>query len=131
MATIVDIKRQRELRTLRDGTPNFYLSFGAINSGASQYVSVEDQWPKARKYQPLFSLVITNNSGEVVDLELNGQEYAKLPAGVIWASDNVPVWTFKITNNDSTNVLAGEITANLSTPPMTQSEFTRFRHLYN
>mgnify|MGYP003661318415 FL=1 len=129
--TTVDLRAQRALTVLRDGSPNFYMTLGAIVAGASQYVLVEDQFPKARKYQPMMSMTITNNSGEVVDLQINGQDYAKLPAGVIWADSESPVWSFKITNNDSTNVAANEISVNLSSPPMSQSEYTRYRTLYS
>ena len=129
--TPVDLREQRALTVLRDGSPNFYMTLGAINAGAFQYVLVEDQFPKARKYQPMMSIVITNNSGENVDLQINGQDYAKLPAGVIWSDTDSPVWSFKITNNDATNVLAGEISVNLSSPPMSQSEYTRYRTLYS
>jgi hypothetical protein len=106
------------------------MTLGAIAAGASQYVLVEDQWPKARKYQSMMSIVITNNSGENVDLQINAQDYAKLPAGVIWADSESPVWSFKITNNDATNVASGEISVNVSSPPMSQSEYTRYRTLY-
>ena len=129
--TTVDLREQRALTVLRDGSPNFYMTLGAINAGAFQYVLVEDQFPKARKYQPMMSIVITNNSGENVDLQIHGQDYAKLPAGVIWSDTDSPVWSFKITNNDATNVAAGEISVNLSSPPMSQSEYTRYRTLYS
>ena len=129
--TTVDLREQRALTVLRDGSPNFYMTLGAIAAGAFQYVLVEDQFPKARKYQPMMSIVITNNSGENVDLQINGQDYAKLPAGVIWTDTDAPVWSFKITNNDATNVGAGEISVNLSSPPMSQSEYTRYRTLYS
>jgi hypothetical protein len=128
--TTVDLRAQRALTVLRDGSPNFYMTLGAIVAGASQYVLVEDQFPKARKYQPMMSMTITNNSGENVDLQVNGQPYASLPAGVIWADTESPVWSFRITNNDSTNVASGEIAVNLSSPPMSQSEYTRYRTLY-
>jgi hypothetical protein len=129
--TTVDLRRQRALTVLRDGSPNFFMNLGAIVAGASQYVLVEDQFPKARKYQPMMSITITNNSGENVDLQINGQSYAALPAGVIWADTESPVWSFKITNNDSTNVASGEISVNLSSPPMSQSEYTRYRTLFS
>jgi len=129
--TTVDLRQQRALTVLRDGSPNFYMTLGAIVAGASQYVLVEDQFPKARKYSPMMSMTITNNSGENVDLQVNGQDYASLPAGVIWADSESPVWSFKITNNDSTNVASGEISVNLSSPPMSQSEYTRYRTLYS
>jgi hypothetical protein len=129
--TTVDLRRQRALTVMRDGSPNFYMTLGAIVAGAFQYVLVEDQFPKARKYAPMMSITITNNSGENVDLQVNAQPYASLPAGVIWADSESPVWSFKITNNDSTDVASGEISVNLSSPPMSQSEYTRYRTLYS
>ena len=129
--TTVDLREQRALTVLRDGSPNFFMNLGAIAAGAFQYVLVEDQFPKARKYQPMMSIVITNNSGENVDLQVNGQDYAKLPAGVIWTDTESAIWSFKITNNDATNVAANEISVNLSSPPMSQSEYTRYRTLYS
>jgi len=129
--TTVDLRRQRALTVLRDGSPNFYMTLGAIVAGAFQYVLVEDQFPKARKYSPMMSITITNNSGENLDLFVNAQPYASLPAGVIWADTESPVWSFKITNNDTTDVVAGEISVNLSSPPMSQSEYTRYRTLYS
>jgi len=129
--TTVDLRQQRALTVLRDGSPNFYMTLGAIVAGAFQYVLVEDQFPKARKYAPMMNITITNNSGENLDLQVNGQPYASLPAGVIWADTESPVWSFKITNNDSTDVASGEISVNLSSPPMSQSEYTRYRTLYS
>jgi len=129
--TTVDLRQQRALIVMRDGSPNFYMTLRAIVAGAFQYVLVEDQFPKARKYAPMMSMTITNNSGENVDLQVNAQPYASLPAGVIWADTESPVWSFKITNNDSTDVASGEISVNLSSPPMSQSEYTRYRTLYS
>ena len=124
------IQETRAMTVLRDGSPNFLHTFGASAAGANEYVVVETTIPRARKYAPLMSIVITNNSGENLDLEINGFAAAPIPAGVIWAQNDSPVWSFRITNNDSTNVLAGEVAANLQTPPMSQSQFTRLNELY-
>ena len=124
------VKQSRALEKLRDGSPNYLHTFGAIVAGANEYVVVETTFPAARKYQPLMSIVITNNSAENLDLELNGVAAAPLPAGVIWAQSDSPVWSFRITNNDATNVASGEVAANLQTPPMSQSQFTRLTELY-
>ena len=124
------IQETRAMTVLRDGSPNFLHTFGAIAAGANEYVVVETTIPRARKYAPLMSLVVTNNSGENLDLEINGVAAAPIPAGVIWAQNDSPVWSFRITNNDATNVLAGEVAANLQTPPMSQSQFTRLNELY-
>ena len=124
------VESSRALNTLRDGSPTFLHTFGAIVAGANEYVVVESTFPAARKYQPLMSIVITNNSGENLDLEINGTAAAPIPAGVIWSQRDSPVWSFRITNNDATNVASGEVAANLQTPPMTQSQFTRLEELY-
>ena len=124
------VESSRALNTLRDGSPNFLHTFGAIAAGANEYVVVESTFPAARKYQPLMSIVITNNSGENLDLEINGTAAAPVPAGVIWSPRDSPVWSFRITTNDATNVASGEVAANLQTPPMTQSQFTRLDELY-
>ena len=124
------VKQSRALEKLRDGSPNYLHTFGAIVAGANEYVVVETTFPAARKYQPLMSIVITNNSGENLDLEINGVAAAPIPAGVIWNQSDSPVWSFRITNNDATNVASGEVAANLQTPPMSQSQFTRLTELY-
>jgi len=124
------IKSSRALVTLRDGSPNYLHTFGAIAAGANEYVLIENTFPAARKYLPLMSVVITNNSGENLDLEVNGKAAAPLPAGVIWSQSDSPVWSFRITNNDATNVASGEVAANVQTPPMSQSQYTRLRELY-
>jgi hypothetical protein len=124
------VQSSRALAVLRDGSPNYLHTFGAIVAGANEYVVVESTFPGARKYQPLMSIVVTNNSAENLDLAINGIAAAPLPAGVIWAQSDSPIWSFRITNNDSTNVASGEVAANLQTPPMSQSQFTRLTELY-
>jgi hypothetical protein len=124
------VQSGRALATLRDGSPNYLHTFGAIVAGANEYVVVESTFPGARKYQPLMSIVVTNNSGENLDLAINGVAAAPIPAGVIWSQSDSPIWSFRITNNDSTNVASGEVAANLQTPPMSQSQWTRLTELY-
>jgi hypothetical protein len=124
------IRSQRELRTLRDGSPNFLHTFGSIVAGANEYIRIDESIPRARKYQPLMSAIITNNSSEFLDLELNGHSYARLPAGVIYAITDTPVWSLRLTNNDATNVASGEVTANLSTPAMGVDQLGRLETLY-
>ena len=124
------VQSGRALATLRDGSPNYLHTFGAIVAGANEYVVVESTFPGARKYQPLMSIVVTNNSSENLDLAINGVAAAPIPAGVIWSQSDSPIWSFRITNNDSTNVASGEVAANLQTPPMSQSQWTRLTELY-
>ena len=119
------LQAERDLRVLMDGSPNFFHTFGAIVAGSNEYIEVATTFPRARGFQPLQSLVVTNNSGEFVDLAINGRPEARIPAGVIMTIPNTPIWSFRLTNNDSTNVAAGEITANISTPPLGADQAAR------
>jgi len=121
------LRRERMRSTWRDGSPMYQHSFGAIAAGASEYVEMQSAFPASRAYEPLNSLLITNNSGEACDLQINGADYALVPAGVIWSVDNQAIWSFKLTNISATNVVSGEIRANISRPPMGADELARLR----
>ena len=109
------------------GSPMYLHTFGAINAGADEYVSMGETFPGSVTYAPLTNLLITNRSGEFVDLEINGKSWARLPAGTIGGAANKAIWSFRLTNNDSTNIGAGEITANINTPPANADELARLR----
>lgn len=121
------LRAERMRSVWRDGSPMFLHSFGAIAAGAEEYVDMQTTFPASRGYEPLNSLVITNISGENVDIQINGQAYAMIPQGVIWAVDNQAIWSFRLTNISATNVLAGEIRANISRPPLGADELARIR----
>lgn len=112
---------------LRDGSPMFLHTFGAIAAAADEYVEMQAAFPASRGYEPLNNLVVTNTSGENVEIEINGQNYALIPAGVIWSVDNQAIWNFRLTNISATNVVAGEIRANISRPPLGADELARIR----
>jgi len=121
------LRAQRMTTVWRDGSPNFQHTFGAIAAAADEYVSMQTTFPASRAYEPLNNLVITNTSGENVDIEINGQNYAMIPAGVIWSVDNQAIWSFRLTNISATNVAAGEIRANISRPPLGADELARLQ----
>jgi len=105
----------------------FMHTFGAIAAAADEYVEMQAAFPASRGYEPLTTLLITNVSGENLALEINGQDYAMVPAGVIWSVDNQAIWNFRLTNISATNVVAGEIRANISSPPLGADELARLR----
>ena len=121
------LQADRDLTVLLDGSPMYLHTFGAIASGAAEYVEMATTFPRSRGYAPLKSLMITNNSGEFVDLQINGNAYSRIPSGVVQSINDQAVWTFRITNNDSTAVASGEITANISTPPLGADQAARMR----
>jgi len=109
----------------RDGSPMYQHTFGAIASGADEYVEMQTTFPASRAYEPLNNLVVTNTSGEAVDLMLNGQDYAMIPAGVIWSVSDQAIWSFRLTNISAGAVVSGEIRANISRPPLGANELAR------
>jgi hypothetical protein len=102
-------------------------SFGAIAAGAEEYVEMQTTFPASRAYEPLNNLVVTNTSGENVEIQINGQDYAMIPSGVIWSVSDQAIWSFRLTNISATNVVAGEIRANISRPPLGADELARLR----
>jgi len=121
------LRAQRMERTWRDGSPMYMHTFGAIAAAADEYVEMQSAFPASRAYEPLTTLLITNTSGESCELQINGQDYALVPAGVIWSVDNQAIWNFRLTNISATNVQAGEIRANISRPPLGADELARLR----
>ena len=111
----------------RDGSPNYLHTVGSIAAAADEYVSMQTTFPASRAYEPLNNLVITNVSGENLELQINGENYAMIPAGVIWSVDSQAIWSFRVTNISATNVAAGEIRANISRPPLGADELARLQ----
>lgn len=125
---VLNIFERRELRERGIklfGSPNFAVTLGAIAAaGATEQVDMAEDFRASARYGPLESLVLTNNSGADVDLDVNGIAYSLVPAGVIETIFQA-VSTFRITNNSAVAVAAGEITANLKTPPLGADEQAR------
>jgi len=118
--------RQRRADTVnRDGSPNFRFTFGAIAATANQVVVMQTDFPASRRYEPLDSLLITNNSAADLDLEINGRNHSFIPAGVIHAVTEQAIWAFRLTNNDSVAAAAGTVRANIERPARTQDKVAR------
>jgi len=113
-------KRNTELL----GTPNFLHVFGAILSGAFEYVELEQDIRRTAKYLPLKSVVFTNHSTETIDVEINGIQYANIPAGVI-ITITESILSLRAVNNDTGTAAAGLLTANFKTPPLGADEAAR------
>jgi hypothetical protein len=86
---------------------------------------MQTDFPRSRRYEPLTSLLITNNSAADLDLEINGIEHSFIPAGVIWPIVDQAIWSFRLTNNDAVEAAAGAVRANVQTPPMGADEAVR------
>jgi hypothetical protein len=121
------LRTQRMALVWRDGSPMYQHTFGGIVAAAAEYVEMQTAFPASRAYEPLNNLVVTNTSGENVEIQINGQDYALIPAGVIWSVTDQAIWSFRLTNISATNVVAGEIRANISRPPLGANELARLQ----
>ena len=121
------LRAQRMALVWRDGSPMYQHTFGAIAAAAAEYVEMQTTFPASWAYEPLNNLVVTNTSGENVEIQINGQDYALIPAGVIWSVTDQAIWSFRLTNISATNVVAGEIRANISRPPLGANELARLQ----
>lgn len=121
------LQAERDLTVLLDGSPVYLHPFGAIAAGANEYVEMATTFPQSRGYAPLMTLSITNGAAEILDLEINGAAYTRIPGGVIQTITDQPVWSFRLTNNDATATTAGEVTANIYTPPLGADQAARLR----
>tara|TARA_Y100000310_G_scaffold29263_1_gene27738 strand:+ start:125 stop:520 length:396 start_codon:yes stop_codon:yes gene_type:complete len=116
--SLADLRARRQRRLDRDGSPNFRHTFGAIAATGMEYVEMQTDFPASRRYEPLTGLIITNNSAADLDLEINGRNYALVPAGVIMPISDQAIWSFRLTNNDTVTAAAGAVRANIQTPPL-------------
>ena len=124
---LAEARRQRELTVWKDGSPMFRHTFGAIGAGGNEYVEMASTFPRSRAYEPLNRLVITNNGAADLDLEINGRDYALIPAGVISSITDQAIWSFRLTNNDAVASAAGAVRANIDRPPLGADELARLR----
>jgi len=124
---LAESRRQRELTVWRDGSPMYRHTFGAIAATANEYVEMATTFPRSRAYEPLNSLVITNNSAADLDVEINGRDYALSVASTIMAVTDQAIWSFRLTNNDAVAAAAGTVRANINRPPLGADEMARLR----
>ena len=107
---ILDLRQGRRQRYIDlNGSRWFQHDFGAIVAAANEYVEVRTTFPEARKYEPLDTLHITNNSTETFRLEVNGRQVGVVVAGTIVTLDEHPIWAVRLTNLSATDSAATEV----------------------
>jgi len=124
MQRLFEVMDARKRRVDLDGSPNFLHTFGEILTGANEFVDLATDFPASRRYAPLKELVITNNTSEILDLEINGVPFSVVPAGVI-STITQAIWNFRLTNNDAGTAAAGLALANIYTPALGADEAAR------
>jgi len=112
----------------RYGAGPFPFSPGVIIAGASERISLSQQFPLSEKYAPLDSVDIINNSGEqiLIIIDNNRARARTVPAGTIAQITNIAIRTFEVENEDSTNsTAANEINCQFSKAALTADELAR------
>jgi len=99
-------KLNRLKRTLVEGSPKYHYDLAAIAAGAQAYIDLSTDYPLARKYQPLDTILIINNDAVGISLVFNSPASAPyiIPAGVIRtiSRDEVgAIWNITVTNLDA------------------------------
>jgi len=121
----LEVQEERQRTVDVDGSPNFRHTFGALAATANEYVDLRTDFPATRRYEPLKSLLITNNSAADLDVEINGIDFILVPAGGIFNITDQAIWSFRLTNNDAVAAVAGTVRANFSRPPLGADELAR------
>lgn len=99
-------KITRSQRVLKEGSPKFHYDVGVLAAGANVAFDIFSQYPLARKYEPLDTMVIINNDNVAISVRVNsdaGDLYI-VPAGAIRIVDKGELgavrWV-RITNLDA------------------------------
>jgi len=113
-------------RTKKEGSEYFSWITPVTVAGAISGIEVGNQFPRARKYQPLDWLEVCNNDVVDITLIMNGKEFLPVPAGTIRPVSNHPVWEIAIRNDHAaTSTTLNSITVSLRREPITIDDWAR------
>jgi len=105
------MKIQRLKSVMRDGSPKYHYDLAVIAAGVFVDFDIAETYPRARKYEPLDTMVIINNDAVDIGININGMGsdlYFVIPAGVIRtiAREEVSaIWQVRITNLDAVSAV--------------------------
>jgi len=129
MLEYIDRLRARRDRVAdREGSPIYPFSFGALAaSGGREYLEIRDSIPAARKYEPLDFVELTNTSGQLLDIEINGADFGTVPGNFNLIIRDQAIWSLALTNNTVTAVGAAAVRARFQREPMTADKAARLQ----
>ena len=114
-----ELKRARIARSNRNGSPLYPEFHGIISAGATVYREIHSTFPDARKYEPLDTIIVTNNSDENFKLFINGTLVNLVSARSIVHIDNQAVWSYSLENISATDTVANEVEVTLQRAALT------------
>ena len=116
----------RQARVKREGSPVYVWTPGAIAAAATAVIEVRNQFPAARKYEPLDSIEIVNNEvANDIMLIINGGDQRYIPAGTIRQvhGRGVALWHIAIRNDGGAVTTAGNIVVMIQKEPLTMDRW--------
>jgi len=126
MITDAFFSNRRKETIKKHGSPTYVWATGIIAAGAIEYCSVAAMFPAARKYEPLDTVEIINNSAQPIRLWFNGQAINYLiPAGTIREISGRASWNLTAENVGLGNTAAGEVELNLSRAAYSEDQKVR------
>ncbi len=99
-------------RIKREGSPDYHYNLPITAPAAIAHIYIPTQFPLSRKYEPLDSMEIVNNSvAEPINVVVNGNDAYYCPAGTIRTvhGAGIALWTIAIENLGVGATVLGEI----------------------
>ena len=116
----------RQERIKREGSPYYPWNVPATAAGASSVINIQQQFPEARKYEPLDWLEIVNNeAANDLYLTINNSEGFSVPAKTIRTIDNLALWYIAVRNDGGAITTLGNIRITLQKQARTIDKWAR------
>ncbi len=118
---------ERRERIKREGSKPFVWETPATAAAAASFINIGQQFPEARKYQPLdYIRVINNEPSNDIKVKINGEAVVHyVPAKTILELDNQSVWTVEIENKGAVITTAGKIIVSMEKQALTADALAR------
>lgn len=117
----------RDIR--RYGSPVYVVEPGIILAGANYAFNVDTQWPASRRYKPLTTLEIVNNSGADFRITVNSVITLYIPHTSQKSWDNMPLAEIILTNTSAVATVAGEVCISCFKPPIDSDDILREKYV--
>lgn len=115
----------RQERIKKEGSEYFSYIVPVTIAGAISYIEIANQFPRAKKYEPLDWIEVVNNDAMALTLIINGNTHLPVPAGTIRTVDNSALWEIGIRNDGAINTTLNLILLTLRRQPVTIDDWAR------
>jgi len=113
----------------REGSPPYTWIPGSIAAAADEYIYVDSQFPRSRKYSPLDTGEFVNNDSVDLTITINAGEPWPLPAGTTRPLTNQAMRSINVHNDDAaTATTQNKVVITLWRSSLDIDEHTRQRY---